>query len=268
MAAETETGQYVTAAQREQWARDGFLKFDPGCSLELVDRALEDLEHRYLWEGEIRNENGVVYSPGRAPRIRDAWKLSDAVRSIALLPKVIGTLTELYGREPLPFQTLNFPVPTQQRTHSDAMHFNSDPPGEMCGVWVAFEDVDMDNGPLVYYPGSHRLPFTRYEDVGFEARSDAYPNYREFIRDRNQHYEAYVASVIEERGLEPEFGTMRKGEALIWSANLLHGGSPQRDRNRTRHSQVTHYLFNAAGYFTEMESEGDRRNWKQPDWIV
>ena len=28
----------------------------------------------------------------------------------------------------------------------------------MCGVWVALEDITEDNGPLHYYPGSHRLP--------------------------------------------------------------------------------------------------------------
>ena len=26
----------------------------------------------------------------------------------------------------------------------------------MCGVWVALEEVTPDNGPLCYYPGSHR----------------------------------------------------------------------------------------------------------------
>ena len=59
-----------------------------------------------------------------------------------------------YGREPLPFQTLNFRVGTQQEPHSDAFHFNSDPPGFMCGVWVALEDIDEASGPLVYFPGS------------------------------------------------------------------------------------------------------------------
>ena len=26
----------------------------------------------------------------------------------------------------------------------------------MCGVWIAFEDMDMGNGPLVYYPGANQ----------------------------------------------------------------------------------------------------------------
>lgn len=253
----------------QNWERNGFLRFDPACPVDLIDAALSELERHYLWEGTEKVENGVIYSPGRSPRIRDAWKLTEHVREIALLPKVLAVLHQLHGMEPRPFQTLNFPTPTQQAPHSDAMHFNTDPPGQMCGVWIAFEDIDMDNGPLVYYPGSHRLPFARYADVGFDAEESDYPDYQEFIRDRNRHYEEYIRRLIETHGLKPDYGTMQKGEALIWSANLLHGGSPQRDPSRTRHSQVTHYLFGETkGYFTEMQTQHGKRNWTEPDWIT
>jgi ectoine hydroxylase-related dioxygenase (phytanoyl-CoA dioxygenase family) len=57
---------------------------------------------------------------------------------------VLGLLGVLYGREPRPFQTLNFKVGTQQRPHSDQVDFNTEPPGLMCGVWVAMEDIDED----------------------------------------------------------------------------------------------------------------------------
>jgi ectoine hydroxylase-related dioxygenase (phytanoyl-CoA dioxygenase family) len=267
MEADTALGQSVTREQRQRWESDGYLKIDPGCSPGLIDKALAELEHHYIYEGEEKVENGIIYSPGRSPRIRDAWKLSEAVKAIALLPRVLAIIEELHGREPLPFQTLNFPKPTQQAPHSDAIHFNTDPPGDMCGVWVAFEDVDMANGPLVYYPGSHQFPYTRYEDVGFEEPKDSFPSYNRFIQARNKAYERHVAALIERHGLKPEYGTMAKGEAIIWSANLLHGGTPQQDKTRTRHSQVTHYLFNSSGYYTEMQTEGDNRVWKKPDWI-
>jgi ectoine hydroxylase-related dioxygenase (phytanoyl-CoA dioxygenase family) len=265
----SDTATYLREMDRQHWERDGYLRFDPACSPDLIDAALDELESLYIYEGDEKIEDGVHYSPGSSPRIRNAWKINENIKAIALLPKVIGVLRELYGREPLPFQTLNFPIPTQQAPHSDAMHFNTDPPGSMCGVWIAFEDIDMDNGPLVYYPGSHRLPFARYADVGFDAEKDDYPSYADFIRDRNRHYEQYVARQLDEHGLAPEYGTINKGEAIIWSANLLHGGTPKRDSNRTRHSQVTHYLFEGVtGFFTEMQTEGEKRVWKEPDWIT
>ena len=88
----------------------------------------------------------------------DAWKISDAARGVALAPAVLAALDQLYGRTPRPFQTLNFPIGTQQPAHSDSMFFSASPPKFMCGVWIALEDMDTENGPLVYYPGSHKLP--------------------------------------------------------------------------------------------------------------
>lgn len=79
-------------------------------------------------------------------RVQDAWKFSNAVRELAVMPAVLDVLRTLYCREPVPFQTLNFEFGTQQRAHSDTVHFSSLPRRFMCGVWVALEDVDADNG--------------------------------------------------------------------------------------------------------------------------
>ena len=75
-------------------------------------------------------------------RVFNGWKISRAVRAIALAPRILRVLRQLYGRKPLPFQTLNFPIGTEQKVHSDVIHFASDPPTYMCGVWVALEDID------------------------------------------------------------------------------------------------------------------------------
>ena len=56
--------------------------------------------------------------------------------------------------------------------------------------------------------------------------------------------------MIKQMGIEPQYATLKKGQALLWAANLLHGGSPQRDKRRTRLSQVTHYFFENCKYFT------------------
>jgi ectoine hydroxylase-related dioxygenase (phytanoyl-CoA dioxygenase family) len=187
----------------------------------------------------------------------DAWRTNENVRALALAPRILRALEELYGRKPLPFQTLNFRVGTEQPAHSDTIHFNSVPPGFMGGVWVPLEDIDMDNGPLVYYPGSHKLPEVTMQDVGVEPDSGQYGD-----------YERFIARLIEEQGLEPRYATINKGQALIWSANILHGGAPQHDKGRTRRSQVTHYYFEGCKYWTPLVSSKEDVAWRDPEWIT
>ena len=176
--------------------------------------------------------------------------------SIAVAPKVLGALQQIYGRRPRPFQTLNFPVGTNQRPHSDAVHFSSCPPGFMCGVWVALEDVDRQNGTLIYFPGSHKLPEYDMADFGAPPVLESYPQYEDFI-----------ARVIEVNKLQPDYAVIKKGQALIWAANLIHGGSMRIDLLRSRHSQVTHYYFEGCRYFTPMLSRGTDVFWRDPEWI-
>ena len=61
--------------------------------------------------------------------------------------------------------------------------------------------------------------------------------------------------MAEAAGVQSETFLARKGQALIWAANLLHGGSPQHDPRRTRWSQVTHYYFEDCLYYTPSYSD-------------
>jgi ectoine hydroxylase-related dioxygenase (phytanoyl-CoA dioxygenase family) len=260
-------GEPVSDDQREAFDRDGYLVIDPEIPDEVIEGILSDLASCYVNEGSERIfKDGVVYAPGR---IKDAWRLSENVKRVALASKAHAILEALYHRRPLPFQTLNFQMGTQQSPHSDAMHFVPEDPTYMCGVWVALEDIDMENGPLVYYPGSHTLPFTSAADLDFNAPQDEFPSYHAYIAARNRQYEQYVRNLIEENGLAAQYATLEKGEALIWSSNLLHGGASHRDRSRTRHSQVTHFLFEGSLRFrTPMETEGEQESWKEPTFVA
>jgi ectoine hydroxylase-related dioxygenase (phytanoyl-CoA dioxygenase family) len=246
----------VPSGLAAQFDRDGYVVLDDiGLPDDVISGVVEDLRDSYTKDGGVHHdEHGVVYYP---TRIQDAWKVSENARAIALAPKVLSTLEELHGREPLPFQTLNFWVGTQQKAHSDALHFNSMPSGFMCGVWLALEDMDDDNGPLVYYPGSHKLPEVRMKDIGAEPREDEYPK-----------YERYVEELIEREGLEPHYATIGRGQALVWAANLLHGGAPQRDMSRSRQSQVTHYFFKDTKYYTPMLTTDSETFWRYPQWVT
>ena len=220
--------------------RDGYAVIDfPEPNL---DRMAEDiwqsLQPRYDWEGYRAGTAGL--------RVPDAWTVNENVRRIATNPEIIALLSDLYGRQAFAFQTLNFAVGTEQHVHADLVHFCARPPHFMCGVWLALEDIQPGAGPLIYFPGSHKWPVILPEAINAPPASSQNPY---------EHYhllEKAWEAEIESRGAEPAAFLPRKGQALIWDANLWHGGAPQTDRSLTRHSQVTHYFFKDCSYWTPL----------------
>ena len=276
---------FVTPREREAFKESGFLIVDPDLPHAVLDGVISDLSGTYSGSEPI----DVPYHDPR--RVQDAWRISQNVKTLAVAPKILGILKELYGRKPQAFQTLNFPVGTEQLVHSDTVHFNSMPSGYMCGVWVALEDIDMENGPLVYYPGSHKFAEITVEHLAKRILSEqgvlsrflvsVLPNAPVFYRfgfwsrhlrskkteEIYAYYERFIAEAIQRDSLKPSYGILKKGQALIWSSNLLHGGAPQKDKRRSRHSQVTHYFFEGCRYYTPVLSFGKSIHWRNPDWI-
>ena len=250
---------------RESLDRDGYVIFDPGIEESVIDGAVSEIQAEFRTEGSLertaRRARRALGGRGRTLshrdeiRVQDAWVISESVKRIALAPRVLELLRSAYEREPLAFQTINFRVGSQQRPHSDAMHFNSEPPGLMCGVWVALEDIDDARGPLIYYPGSHRLAEVTMGEV-FESGLPP-----------GADYEDFVDQLIEREGMEARTATIRKGQALLWASNLLHGGAPQTDPSLTRWSQVTHYFFEGCRYWKPLASDREHREYWQPTWV-
>lgn len=245
---EENSKQILSEAQVAEFHERGYLIADFSLDDALLDSIKTQLQPLY--------PEDYQQNPTLPARIQDAWKTVDEVRQLARNADICGALEQLLGREALPFQTLNFPIGTRQFTHSDTVHFNSIPANFMAGVWVALEDIDEDNGPLLYYPGSHKLHEYSMHDFGLEP---GYHNYHK--------YEECIQKVVEKEKLQAEYGVIKKGEALIWHANLLHGGAPQKDLTRSRHSQVTHYYFADCKYYTPMNSTKDRLYFRDPFWI-
>lgn len=245
---EARRAEVLSEEQIAAFHERGYLIADFGLEESLLDSIRSKLQPLY--------PEDYQQNPTLPARIQDAWKRVDEVRQLARDPNIACALQQLLEREALPFQTLNFPIGTRQYTHSDTVHFNSIPSNFMVGVWVALEDIDEDNGPLLYYPGSHKLHEYSMHDFGLEP---GYHNYHK--------YEECIQQLVERERLQPEYGIIKKGEALIWHANLLHGGAPQKDLTRSRHSQVTHYYFADCKYYTPMNSTADELYFRDPFWI-
>jgi len=219
----------VSESDKRFYRDEGYLIIDTGVSPSLLEGVVQEMSTQY---GDWSPAAGF-----KSVRKLDAWEACPSVRALAAHPKVLAVLAELYGRKPLPFQTLNFPVGTEQPAHSDTVHFNSKPSGLMAGVWVALEDIDENNGPLAFYPKSHKLPEYTLADVGVAPSLDSAPVVK------------LILEVIARERLEPKYSLIKKGQAVVWASNLIHGGAPQKDKSRSRHSQATHYFFEGADYY-------------------
>lgn len=236
-------------AEIQRFNDDGFLVKDFGFSKELIDSIIADVQPYY---SEQFRANPVI-----PERFRNGWKQLASVKSLAVAPQVLDALEQLWGRKALAFQTLNFPIGTSQKAHSDIIHFNTEPSGFMAGVWIALEDIDESNGPLMYFPGSHKMAELTMADLNLEAGREHYAE-----------YEVAIERLIKEKDLKQSLGTVKKGEAIIWHSNLLHGGHPHQDVKRSRHSQVTHYFFENCRYYTPMlYNPSDKKEFDNPEWI-
>lgn len=239
----------LTPEQIESYFQDGFLVLDSCLSQSEIDGVNRDLDP--YWQGKRSRIAGFF----DGTRLQDAWVISKNVHSIAINSRVLAILELLYKSKPRPFQTLNFVRGSQQAAHVDYIHFNSEPFGMMCGVWVALEDVGIDQGPLVYYPRSQLLEEISFESLGLIASQASYPRYLE-----------HLEKLIEEHGLSSKLALVKKGQLVIWSASIFHGGIPQQDASLSRLSQVTHYYFEGGKYWRPLLSEHGRAYFR-PNWI-
>ncbi len=199
-----------------------------GINQELADLVVaKQISQRY--------RNKFMFAFRQSARIRAAGE--------GALRKLVAALL---GHETTLFQSINFLTGSEQRTHSDSIHMSTFPLGGMAAAWVALEAITPGNGPLHYYPGSHRLPY--YLNADYQNEGSAW-----LTGDKEYtEYEATIARKIAEAGLPKQVFLAQKGDVFIWHANLMHGGEPHHDKAQTRKSMVFHYFSQAHVCYHEI----------------
>ncbi len=201
---------------------------------------------------------GYHYSEGH--RYFDAWKQAFNLWDISMNNAVFTVLQTLYSRAPYPFQTITFDKGSNQPLHSDVIHFDSIPHRWLAAAWIALEDMTEENGPLMYVPGSHKLPIFDFYDLNIKV-----PKYGEQF-DSYAEYEQFIDLLVKEKELEPQPLICKAGTVLIWAANLIHGGAPILNPESTRYSHVTHYYFDGCDkYYSPMFSEAWQGKFNEKD---
>jgi len=193
-------------------------------------------------------DNSYHYSD--SPRVFEAWKTIPNVLSLARHPKILSTLELLYGRKPIPFQTINFLKGSNQPLHQDSIHFYTQPERWMVGTWTALQDMTDDCGPLNIVPGSHKWPHYNFQHLNLPVVEfgNQFDNYAE--------YENFLRHLVESKDGNLKQWLGKKGQTLIWASNLLHGGAPITNPDSTRYAQATHFYFEGCNhYYSPMFSD-------------
>ncbi|MEO1260717.1 MAG: phytanoyl-CoA dioxygenase family protein [Bacteroidota bacterium] len=180
-------------------------------------------------------------------KIMDAYRFSGIIdQGFFKNQRLLKMLNFLMGKKVIPFQTINFIRGSEQRAHSDSIHMATHPPGYLIASWTALEEIHEGNGPLFYYPGSHRLPYITTQD--YDSGNSKF-----FLgEENNKRYEDKVAEVLADACLEKEYFHAKKGDVLVWHANLLHGGEAIKKEGATRKSMVAHYFCEEVICYHEM----------------
>ena len=182
---------------------------------------------------------------------------SEAIRNAIFAPSILAFLHLIFERRALASQTLGFWRGSPQNGHQDSADVSYSMPMQFATSWIALEDVREGTGEPFYHVGSHRIGEYRYHNrfkgvaeaqrLGFsEAQTAA---------KIGQHVER-IARQAQGLGLRTERFLARRGDVLIWAADLAHGDGAT-PKSQTRKSVVTHYCPAdiAPSYFERGASE-------------
>jgi len=208
---------------------------------------------------------GHHYAPAAADllhhkeaKVLDLHTRLESARDLIFAPAILDFLTDIFQDDAVAFQSLYFENGSQQGCHQDTAFVYVEPPYQFAASWIALEDILPGTGELFYYPGSHRM-----DDLIFAQDTKA-------LRPGDPDGPGYSASleeILTAQGLHRELLHIPQGTALMWSADLVHGGAPIQTPH-TRRSLVTHYAPKHAVIPYQPHPDRPLREvWKR-GWVV
>ena len=241
----------LSEQQRQEWEDQGYLLLKGFYSSKDIDKINTLIDE--LWKNrkkldaqyvidifvETDKERRVYFADApleareKPYKLNDLFLSRDEIRQLVVGERIAPILKELLQGFPMVCNSLNFEFGSQQDYHFDTFYMPSPTPNKMVASWIALENSTPENGPLSYFPGSHKIPAYQFSSGSTIV-----------VNDEMSLFKDYVYKEIEQRGLEAETLLAEKGDVLIWHSQLFHGGSPITNKSKTRKSLVTHYFTN------------------------
>jgi ectoine hydroxylase-related dioxygenase (phytanoyl-CoA dioxygenase family) len=228
-----------------RFVRDGYVVLEGAVAPALVDRVNRDIDiawtappeglsvETFEPDGQMRIVPPDILLRAGRTKMLDLYAYSDVTREAIAAPAVVAFLSAIFEDRPKAFQGLTFWNGSQQAIHKDTAYVKIDSnPMHLAATWLALEDIAPGTGELEYYIGSHRAP-----DYLFGGAS-------KWMENNTGEHERFLRSLHDDaKTLGHVKGSFlaKKGDVLVWHADLAHGGSAISDPLRTRRSLVTHF---------------------------
>jgi hypothetical protein len=174
----------------------------------------------------------VEFRAGRT-KMLDLYAYSSTARQAVASPKVVEFLRAIFDGTPKAFQGLTFWNGSQQAIHKDTAYVKVDSnPMHLAATWLALEDIAPGTGELEYYIGSHRAPDFLFggSSKWLEANHHEHDRFLKSLHEDAEKYQYTRSSFL-----------AKKGDVLVWHADLAHGGAQIQQPGHTRRSLVTHF---------------------------
>ena len=228
-----------------RFLRDGYVVLEQAVPAACVDRLNAAIDrawvapppglliHTFGPDGRYREIPPELAARDHSTKLVDLHAHSCAAREAIASPRVVGFLAAVFEDPPKAFQSLAFWKGSQQAIHKDTAYVKVDSdPLHFAASWLALEDIGAGTGELEYYVGSHRAP-----DYVFNR-------YNKWMGMYVSEHDRFLASLHEDAAALKHARSAflaKKGDVLIWHADLAHGGSRILHPERTRRSLVTHF---------------------------
>jgi ectoine hydroxylase-related dioxygenase (phytanoyl-CoA dioxygenase family) len=230
----------LTAEQRAQYERDGYLVFERLFEQEEMDRLLSRLED--LVAGRVAQPEGIhmqvepavqrgesaAQSPQNALRKVEGLVAHDPVfYAFATAPRLLDRVADLVGPDIKLFRDALMMKPAHHGSakpyHQDSAYWSIDPP-ELVSCWTALDDATLENGCMRVIPGSHRWGTLEHQHLA------------DYQVDENRLDRSGEVAV-----------PLAAGGCLLFHSLLLHATSPN-SSPRPRRAMINSYMSARARF--------------------
>jgi phytanoyl-CoA hydroxylase len=213
---------------------------------------------RQSWDSEVKPFKGFMYRQATAHAERHVvndrgWVMNPILNIQSIDPTKFGNFRDyvttqclasselrqafylLLGENPKIVQSMYFEGNSATWEHQDSYYLDSEVPGEMCGAWIALEDISASAGRFFICPKSHKLVVDDH-------------NLSNNIAENHEQYKLSVSDMVRKNNLQIRAPILNKGDVLFWNSWTIHGSLDSQDADHSRSSITCHAIPRSRKY--------------------